>query len=139
MTSAPSARARRAVSRPMPALPPMTTTVCPSSSGRRAMGWATVAVVIVPLLSSAWHGWSCANRLACRRDVLAECLQPGDVDLREGGERLDRVAEDVERDVRADRQRRLLEPLARLGPERVGTGQPLPVAEECQEAVALGV
>src|SRR3954468_19324539 len=139
MTPAPSARARRAVSRPMPALPPMTTMVCPSSSGWRAMGWATVAVVIGSLLSSAWHGWSCANGLAGRRDVLAECLQPGDVDLRERGERLDRVAEDVERDVRADRQRGLLEPLTGLGPERVGTGQPLAVAEECQEAVALGV
>ena len=33
ITSAPSARARRAVSRPMPELPPITTTVCPSSSG----------------------------------------------------------------------------------------------------------
>jgi hypothetical protein len=29
----PSARARRAVSNPMPALPPITTTVCPRSSG----------------------------------------------------------------------------------------------------------
>jgi hypothetical protein len=35
MTSAPSARARRAVSRPMPALPPIKTTVCPASSGSR--------------------------------------------------------------------------------------------------------
>jgi hypothetical protein len=39
-TSAPSARARRAVSSPMPALPPITTTVCPSSSGSR---WLTRA------------------------------------------------------------------------------------------------
>ena len=35
-TSAPSARARRAVSRPMPALPPIRTTVCPASCGTRA-------------------------------------------------------------------------------------------------------
>src|SRR5207244_3489241 len=33
---APSARARRAVSSPMPALPPITTTVCPRSSGSRS-------------------------------------------------------------------------------------------------------
>src|SRR5271156_4101024 len=37
MTSAPSSRARRAVSRPMPELPPITTTVCPDSSGTRVM------------------------------------------------------------------------------------------------------
>ena len=69
----------------------------------------------------------------------AERLQRGDVDLRERRERLDRVAQDVERDVGADRQRGLLQPLARLGAERVGAGQPLAVAEERQEAVALGV
>src|SRR6202011_2475611 len=33
ITSAPSSRASRAVSRPMPELPPITTTVCPASSG----------------------------------------------------------------------------------------------------------
>ena len=37
ITLAPSARARRAVSNPMPALPPITTTVCPRSSGSRWM------------------------------------------------------------------------------------------------------
>ena len=66
----------------------------------------------------------------------AQRLQRRDVDLREGRERLDRVAQHVERDVRADGQRRLLQPLARLGPERVGAGQPLAVAEQRQEAVA---
>ena len=45
----------------------------------------------------------------------------------------------VERDVGADRQRRLLQPLAGLGAERVGAGQPLAVAEQGQEAVGLGV
>jgi hypothetical protein len=39
--------------RPMPSLPPMTTTVCPSSSGSRSVGGAAVAVVIVsPSVSS---------------------------------------------------------------------------------------
>ena len=69
----------------------------------------------------------------------AERFQRVDVDLRERREGLDRVAQHVERHARADRQRRLLQPLARLGPERVGAGQPLAVAEQRQEAVALGV
>ena len=45
----------------------------------------------------------------------------------------------VERDLGADGQRRLLQPLARLGPERVGAGQALAVAEQGEEAVGLGV
>ena len=39
----------------------------------------------------------------------------------------------------ADRERGLLEPLAGLGAERVGAGQPLAVAEQRQVAVGLGV
>jgi hypothetical protein len=46
--AAPSARARRAVSSPMPALPPITTTVCPTSSGSRWGFIAGVAVVMIP-------------------------------------------------------------------------------------------
>ena len=123
---------------PMPALPPITTTVCPSSSGSRSVGGAAVRRSS-SLLSSARHRRSRADRLARRRDLPAERLQRGDVDLRERRERLDRVGQDVERDVGADRERGLLQPLARLGAERVGAGQPLAVAEERQEAVALGV
>ncbi len=41
--------------------------------------------------------------------------------------------------MRADRQRRLLQPLPGLRPERVGAGQPLAVAEQGQESVGLGV
>ena len=48
ITLAPSARARRAVSSPMPALPPITTTVCPRSSGSRWMGKVVVAVLMIP-------------------------------------------------------------------------------------------
>ncbi len=48
MTSAPSARARRAVSSPMPALPPITTTVCPSSSGSCWAGETVAAVAMAP-------------------------------------------------------------------------------------------
>ena len=44
---APSARARRAVSSPMPALPPITTTVCPSSSGSCCRVAALVVVLII--------------------------------------------------------------------------------------------
>jgi hypothetical protein len=51
MTSAPSARARRALSRPIPALPPITTTVCPRSSGSRATDVVPVAVVLMILRS----------------------------------------------------------------------------------------
>ena len=75
-------------------------------------------------------------------DALISCaqrLQRRDVDLRERRERLDRVGEDVDRDVGADGERRLLQPLAGLGTERVRARQPLAVAEERQEAVALGV
>src|SRR6266446_5098078 len=50
ITSAPSSRARRAVSNPMPALPPITTTVCPSSSGAWRPGAIVDSAVIVPPL-----------------------------------------------------------------------------------------
>src|SRR5262249_40928950 len=53
MTLAPSARARRAVSSPMPALPPMTTTVWPSSSGSRWVDTAVIAVVMIPPVARA--------------------------------------------------------------------------------------
>ena len=139
MTSTPSARARLAVSRPMPALPPITTTVWPSSSGSRLVGAVGVAVVIaspsVSLPSAA------PRRPACDAAAIsrAERLQRVDVDLREGREGLDGVAQHVERDARADGERGLLEPLACLGAEGVGAGQPLAVAEEGEEAVRLGV
>src|SRR5215470_19831592 len=46
-TAAPSARARLAVSSPIPELPPITTTVCPRSWGSRTVGEAVLAVVMV--------------------------------------------------------------------------------------------
>jgi hypothetical protein len=55
MTSAPSDRARRAVSSPIPALPPIKTTVCPTSSGARCAG--RVAVVVVMVAPSVGVGW----------------------------------------------------------------------------------
>ena len=67
-------------------------------------------------------------------DLAAQRLQRGDVDLGEGGERLDDVAQHVERHAGADGQRGLLQPLAGLGAERVGAGQPLAVAQQGQEA-----
>ena len=73
------------------------------------------------------------------RDLAVQRLQRCEVDLGERRERLDRVAQHVERHARADRERRLLQPLARLRAERVGAGQPLAVAEQRQEPVALGV
>ncbi len=111
-TSAPSERARRAVSRPIPALPPIRTTVCPASS---------LVMTLLP------------------RDLGAQRLHGRVVDPREAGEGLDRVAEHHERHVRADGQRRLLQPLARLRPDRVGAGQPFTVAEQGEEPGRLGV
>src|SRR5215208_6995615 len=124
MTSAPSARARRAVSRPIPALPPMTTTICPSSSGSR---WIEVTVGAVLIVLARWG------------DLAAERLHAGEVDLREGREGLDRVGEHVERDAGADGERGLLQPLAGLWAERVRAGEAFAVAEQRQEAVGLGV
>jgi hypothetical protein len=66
-----------------------------------------------------------------------ERLQRGHVDLREGRERLDGVAQHVEPNARMDRQRDLLQPLAGLGAKRRGAGQPLAVAEQREEAVGL--
>jgi len=79
------------------------------------------------------------DRLARPRDLFVERLQRGEVDLREGGEGLDRVAQHVERDACADGKRRLLEPLPGLRAARVGAGQPVAVAEQREEAVRLGV
>ena len=52
MTLAPSARARRAVSSPMPELPPMTTTVWPTSSGTRRAVTTLVAGFMIPPANS---------------------------------------------------------------------------------------
>jgi len=73
------------------------------------------------------------------RHLVSERLQGGDEDLREGRERLDGVPQHVERDVGADRQRGLLQPLPRLRPEGVGTRQAHAIADHGQVAVALGV
>src|SRR6185369_214945 len=47
----------------------------------------------------------------------------------------DRIEQDIQRYARADGESGLLQPFARFGPERVGAGQPLTVAEQCQKAV----
>src|SRR5262249_559255 len=53
ITLAPSARARRAVSSPMPALPPMTMTVWLSNSGSRSVGTEVGAGVMIPPVRGA--------------------------------------------------------------------------------------
>src|SRR5262249_38029322 len=76
-----------------------------------------------------------SGRMACllrardvrARDVDPEGLQRTEVDLREGRERLDGVEQHVERQARPDRKGGLLQPLPRLGAERVRAGQPLAV------------
>src|SRR5271165_1351809 len=89
--------------------------------------------------ASARHWRSRSGRLRCRGDLAAEHLQRGDVDLGERRERLDRVDQDVELDMGADRERGLLQPLPCLRAERVGARESLAVAEERQKAVLLGV
>ena len=69
-----------------------------------------------------------------RSATFVQLLHRVQVDLREGRERLDRVLEDVERHARADRERRLAEPLARLGADRVGAGEALAVGDQREEA-----
>jgi hypothetical protein len=77
-----------------------------------------------------------SDLLARPDDLAAERLRAGEVDLGEGREGLDGVREDVERDAGADGERRLLEPLAGLGAERVGAGESLPVAVKSRQARA---
>src|SRR5881227_2425661 len=72
-------------------------------------------------------------------DLDAERPQRVGIDLGEGGEWLDRVAQHVERYTRADGQRGLLEPLARLWSERVRAREPVAFTEEGQKAVRLGI
>src|SRR5262249_4167996 len=48
MTSAPSTRARRAVSSPIPALPPISTTVWPRNSGSRCGTTGVGVLVMIP-------------------------------------------------------------------------------------------
>src|SRR6187549_548584 len=67
-----------------------------------------------------------------RRDLLMQDAQRLDEDLRERRERLDRVAQDVERHAGADGERGLLEPFAGLRAEGVGAREPLAVAEQLQ-------
>ena len=71
----PSARARRAVSNPIPVLPPITTAVCPRSSGSRWVGEETVTVAHLSsgdntvALAEAGHprvqvGWSALEAMS---------------------------------------------------------------------------
>src|SRR5262245_12853161 len=85
------------------------------------------------------HGRRRADGLGRSRYMRSELLEGLGVDLRERREWLNRVAQDVERHVRPDSHRGLLQPLASLRAEGVGACQPFAVAEQCYEAVAVGV
>lgn len=89
-----------------------------------ATNLAGAAAVVQSLPPSARHRRSRADRLGCCRDLAAERLQRVDVDLREHRERLDRVGEDVEWDVGADRERRLLQPSLLLEPRQARPPNP---------------
>src|SRR3954469_18682742 len=69
--------------------------------------------------------------------LCAQRVQRSDVDLREGREGLDGVAQDVERHPCADGERRLLHPFALFGTERIRTCESLAVTEQRQEPKAL--
>src|SRR3954451_17249307 len=85
--------------------------------------------VVPPLAGNAGRALvSLPGRLALAGDLGAERFERRDVDLRERGEWLDRVAQNLEWHLGADRQRRLLKPLAGLRAERVGAGEALAVA-----------
>jgi len=60
ITLAPSARAKRPVSRPMPAPPTNKTTVCPNSAGSSEIGEADVAV----LINSSYR---CSDHIDCQQ------------------------------------------------------------------------
>src|SRR5215213_3408673 len=100
MTSAPSVWARRAVSSPMPALPPINTTVCPASSGPRPADAGAVALVLTLVLiclsSRRQARHLCvprSDRLRHLRDLHAQRGQGRLIDPREAGEGLDPVTE----------------------------------------------
>src|SRR5260370_26385442 len=69
-------------------------------------------------LAPSWR--SRPGRLAGGGDLDAERLQRVDVDLREGGEGLDDIAQHRQRHAGANGQRGLLQPLPGLRAERVG-------------------
>src|SRR5918999_1023732 len=79
------------------------------------------------------------STLRARRDLRAQPHQRVEEDLRERGEGLDHVLHHVQRHPGADGDGRLLEPFARLLPERVRAGEPLAVRDERHEARALRV
>ena len=85
------------------------------------------------------HGSRNRCRLPPARDLRTQCLERLDVDFREGGEWLDRVGQDLDRYAGANRQRRLLKPLASFGAEGVGADQAGAVGEQGQEPVAVGI
>src|SRR5690348_4101152 len=104
MTWAPSARARRAVSSPMPALPPIRTTVCP-----RSCGWPGSAAV-TSVMTARLRGL--AARLDCRlraaQRLLAQAEGKADADRGQRHERQeDRIEGGVQRagDARPQRRR----------------------------------
>src|SRR4051794_13549040 len=70
-----------------------------------------------------------------------EVLQGVHEDLREGRERLDRVAQRADRDLCADRERCLLQPLAGLRSDRICADEHAApsVGQQRQEAGQLGV
>ena len=77
------------------------------------------------------------HSLPGRRDLRPQRLERLDANFGEGRERLDRVAQDLDRHAGANRQRRLLKPLARFWAEGLRAGQA--VSEQGQKSLALGV
>ncbi len=71
--------------------------------------------------------------------LAAEDAEGTHEDFGEGREGLNRVDEDVKRDVGADGQCGLLQPLTCLGAECVGPGQSRPIAEKREKSPVVGI
>src|SRR5580698_7540297 len=88
-----------------------------SGRGRPDTGDASSGRRLPSLWTRSWR--SGRGRLAGARDLAVQRFQRVDVDLGEGGEGLDDIAQHLDRHPGADGQRGLLQPLAGLGAQRV--------------------
>src|SRR5579862_6309512 len=71
----------------------------------------------------------CSGGCWARGDLVMQRDERVQINFRERGERLDRVAQHIDRHARADGKRRLLQPLAGLRAERISASELLAVAE----------
>src|SRR3954451_8014359 len=143
-TLAPYSAKRTAMAWPMPELPPVTRTFLPARPGSRLVPGAAVGRGFVMVVAPRWWRSDCScsgtERAGVTRHGLVLSRPGGELEqrveegLRERGERLDDVGQQIDRDLRPDGERGLLQPLAGLRAGRVGAGEALAVGDERQEA-----